>query len=753
MRAVLFRPKDGAITIEDVPVPQPESGQVLVRNSFSLISAGTERARLETGQESLIGKARRRPDQVKQVLDTVRSVGPAETWKLVSDRLTSPILTGYSSAGTVVEVGSRVGDIRPGQLVACAGAGYANHAEFIVVPRNLCVPAPPGVSARHACFGTVGAIALQGIHQASVEPGSRVVVIGLGLVGQVTVQLLMAYGYDALGIDRDSAMVTLARTSGAAAIDRSAEQLAEAVEQQLGGLADAVLITAATKSTDPIELAGVLARDRGRVVVVGDVTVDLPREIYYGKELTLTYSRSYGPGRYDPRYEEGGMDYPIGYVPWDERRNLTEVLRLIGAGRLDLDLLRPSVVPVDDAERAFAMLKAEGEARQVAILIAYGEEPNPTVSSSLSDAPRSIDLTDDCAETPSTSAASVRLGAVGIGSFATRMLMPQLKAEPGVSFSFIASHSGVSAVHQGKRWGFARATSDLEAGLAAADSDAVLVLTRHDSHARYVVEVLRHELNVFCEKPLALSEDELDDVATAWRESGKAAMVGFNRRFAPSVSLVKKAVEQRRTPLQVVCRVFGGQLPSDYWSLRPDQGGRILGEVCHFVDLASFLVGTHPVKVRAHSPDGTDPIRAQSVSALLTYGDGSSASIMYSGESPRGVPKEMIEVATLGVAARIDDFRSLRIWGAHSTTRHWRGGSKGHREEMASFVQLVRGIPSPESDFQMSLWSTLATMRLAASIVTDRTVDVAPAGEGLAMALAVRSETGPRKPSTETVTA
>ncbi|MGA2210989.1 MAG: bi-domain-containing oxidoreductase [Acidimicrobiales bacterium] len=733
MRAVLFRPKDGAITVGDVPMPQPAAGQLLVRNEYSLISAGTERARLETGQESLIGKARRRPDQVKQVLDTARSVGPAETWRIVSDRLSSPMLTGYSSAGIVVEVGPNVGDIRPGDLVACAGAGYANHAEYVVVPRNLCVRAPAGVSARDACFGTVGAIALQGIHQAATEAGSRVVVIGLGLVGQLTMQLLMAYGYDALGIDQDEAMVELARKTGACSLARSEAQLPARVEQALGGPPDAVLITAGTKSTDPIELAGLLARDRGRVVVVGDVTVALPRASYYGKELTVSYSRSYGPGRYDPMYEEGGIEYPSGYVPWDERRNLSEVLRLIGAGRLDLGLLDPEAVDVADAERAFSLLGATGAGRKVAILISYGQGA-PSVLRGSAD---TVDLTSTDSPARSTEQSTVRLGAIGVGSFATRMLLPHLKADPKVSFSFIASNSGVSAVHQGKRWGFAKASSDLAEGLAASESDAVMVLTRHDSHARYVVDVLERGLSVFCEKPLALSEGELDEVAGAWLQSGKAAMVGFNRRCAPSVRLVAAGLARRKTPVQIVCRVFGGQLPPDYWSLQPDQGGRILGEVCHFVDLANFLVGAPPVAVTAHAPDGTDPIRAESVSALLSYQDGSSASIIYSGESPRGAPKELIELATLGMAARIDDFRSLSIWGNHATTKRWRGGSKGHREEMAAFVQLVGGLATPESDFRMSLWSTLATLRLARSVVTGDAVEIAPSSERLAAALGV----------------
>jgi predicted dehydrogenase/NADPH:quinone reductase-like Zn-dependent oxidoreductase len=739
MKAVLFRPKDGEITVEDVPAPRPGPGQVLVRNHFSLISAGTERARLETGRESLIGKARRRPDQVKQVLDNLRLQGPLETWKVVSDRLSSPMLTGYSTAGTVVEVGSGVDDVRPGQLVACAGAGYANHAELVAVPRNLCAPAPAHVSPRDAAFATVGAIALQGVHQAGVVPGSRIVVIGLGLVGQITLQLCGAYGYDAIGIDADESMVKLALSGGGEAVHRSDPQLAELVEHRLGGAPDAVLITAATKSTDPVELAGTLARDRGQVVVVGDVAVAPPRASYYEKELTLTYSRSYGPGRYDPLYEEGGIEYPEGYVPWDERRNLLEILRLVGRRRLDFEALGPVVFPVDQAADAFAMLTATGANRKVAVLIAYGGEPGTLADAGIDAAQANgsgrTGVVELLAPRAHAAAGSVSIGAVGAGSFGARMLLPHLQANPAVAFSFIASHRGVSAVHQGKRFGFRRAVGELREGLLVGDTDAVVILTRHDSHAGYVIEALSAGVAVFCEKPIALTEPDLDTIAAAWLESGKPAMVGFNRRFAPAVAVLMDALRERHAPLQVALRVFAGQLRPDYWLLQPEQGGRILGEACHFVDLANWLVGAPAIEVTASSLHGPDPIRTGSVSVLLRYADGSSATIAYSGDTPRGAPKELIEVATLGLAARIDDFRSLRIWGRGETHKTYRGGPKGHKEEMAAFVDLLGGRPAPATDFPLALWSSLATCRLADAITSGEPVKIVPAGDALARAL------------------
>jgi predicted dehydrogenase len=750
MKAVLLRPKDGEILVEEVPAPQPGPGQVLVRNHYSLLSAGTERARLEVAGDSLIGKARRRPDQVKQVLDNLRLQGLKETWSLVNDRLSSPVLTGYSTAGTVLEVGTGVDDIRPGQLVACAGAGYANHAEMIVVPRNLCVVAPAGVSARDAAFATVSAIALQGIHQAAAEPGSRIVIIGLGLVGQITLQLCNAYGYDAIGIDADSRMISLAESYGGAALVRSTTNLVELIASRFGGaLPDAVLITAATKSTDPVEFAGELARDRGNVVVVGDVTVAPPRHHYYEKELTLTYSRSYGPGRYDPMYEEGGIEYPEGYVPWDERRNLSEILRLLAGKRLDFDALGPVVYPVEEAGVAFGSLTAESAERKVAVLISYGSEAELASLGALADGEaespssgvhvngsRPVKAVELGGTSAAGAAAAVSIAAVGVGSFGTRMLLPHLKADPSVGFSFIASHSGVSAVHQGRRFGFARAVANLSECLEnGGKTDAVMILTRHDSHAAYVVEALKAGIAVYCEKPVALTEADLDSIAGAWLESGKAAMVGFNRRFAPATTAVKEVLAGRHGPMQVMLRVFAGQLPPDHWSLQPEQGGRIIGEACHFVDLANWLVGAPAVEVSATSLHGVDPLRTQSVTALLRYEDGSNATILYSGDTPRGAPKEFVEIATRGMAARIDDWRSLEIWGRGASRKSFRGGPKGHKEEMEAFVEVLKGRPEPAASFPMALSSSLATLRLGEALGTGGPVAVTARTDALAKAL------------------
>ncbi|MER5379890.1 bi-domain-containing oxidoreductase [Streptomyces sp. NPDC002688] len=731
MKTVLLSPRTGAVTVGNIPAPEAAAGVVVIRNDWSLISAGTERATVSTGAQSLLGKARHRPDQVAQVLDSVKRTGLVETYRTVQDRLDRPVQLGYSCAGTVLRTGEGVDDIRTGMRVAAAGSRYASHAEIVAVPRNLVVPVPDGVDTQWAAFATVGAIALQGIHQAEVVPGSRIAVIGLGLVGQITLQLLRAYGYDGVGIDPDPAMVALAESAGLVAFPRAADGLPGAVSRHWAGAdADAVLITAATSSSDPVEFAGLLARDRATVVVVGDVNVAPPRSSYYHKELTIRYARSYGPGRYDARFEENGHPYPEGYVPWTERRNLAEVLRLLATGAVDFARLKPRVFPVEDAADAYEALKPSTAGRSVALLLRYAATAQlpprsaPEAGSRTWTAPRG----------------TLRLAAIGAGNFATRMLFPELAREDGVAFSWVAGGRGLSAAHQGRRWGFRTVAESVDTGLASGDADCVMVLSRHDSHGRYAARVLRGGAALYCEKPLGLTETELEDVADAWLISGAPAMAGFNRRFAPSVRDLR-AVLPAGAPLQVVHRVFAGRLPADHWYFDPGQGGRLLGEVCHFIDTAGFLVPGRPVGVRAVGVDTRDPAAAQNLTLQITYDDGSAASIVYGGLTPPGAPKELLEVATDRVAARIDDFRSLTVWkDGRAVTTKYRGGPKGHDAEMHSLVRLVRGEPLGEetaaaADFASALWSSLVACRAARSLTEDGVVGTAPRTPALARAL------------------
>lgn len=733
MKAVLFWPRHGNVTVEDIPLPHRLDGYLLIRNEFSLISAGTERARVQLGKQGLVSKAWERPDQVKQVLASVRQHGLAETYRLVSDRLDAPSQVGYSSAGVVLDAGDGVDGLVPGMRLAAGGAGYASHAEVVCVPKNLCVPVPDSVPSRSAAFATVGAIALQGIHQAQILPGSRVAVIGLGLVGQLAVRLLAAYGCDVVGIDRDPAMLALARRIGIPAAARDDNLVEWRRETWAGAEADAVLVTAATRSTDPVELAGELARDRAVVVVVGDVTVAPPRPQYYGKELSIRFSRSYGPGRYDPQFEEGGIEYPAGYVPWTERRNMAEVVRLLDRKLLDIESLQPVEFHVTEAAKAYELLETQGEDRRVAILLSYAGAGAVAEAVSLPTKRRRKDP------------GPVRIAAVGAGSFATRMLFPHLARSSGARFSWIATAGGISARTQGARWGFETAVNSLEQGLTRGDTDCVMVLTRHDTHARYAAQVLRAGLGLYCEKPLAIEEVELDGVAAAWLEGDAPAMVGFNRRFAPCVQVLKPLLAGR-LPAQISYRVFAGKLPSGHWYFDHRQGGRTVGEVCHFIDLAGYLIGSAPVRASAQTVDRPGDARAsQSISVALQYADGSAASIVYGGATPPNAPKELVEVAADGLAARIEDYRSLTLWSGsvNPKVHRYRSGGKGHREQLQALVELCAGRPQGPADFTGSLWSTLVAIRAVEAASRMETLAVEPRLPSLRTALGFAAPSAP----------
>jgi len=728
MKAVLLSPRSGSITVEDVPSPVVEPGYVLIRNEYSLISAGTERATVSTGTQSLVGKARQRPDQVRQVLDNLRKDGLVETYRVVQDRLDRPMLLGYSSAGTVLSAGEGA-DVPVGTRVAAAGAGYASHCEIVSVPKNLVVPIPDGVNSQWAAFSTVGAIALQGIHQADVLPGSRVGVIGLGLVGQLTVRLLKAYGYDVVGIDLDEHALELADRAGVTALSRNTEDLTGQLKRIWGNEADAVLITAATKSADPVELAGSVARDRAVVVIVGDVLVSPPRSSYYRKELSIRYSRSYGPGRYDQYYEERGGDYPEGYVPWPERRNLSEFLRLLGTGALELASLDPHVLPVEQADQAYALLKDPGEEeRRVALLLRYTPSTQDAAREPAVSTPAAV------GKPWSEARGTVRVAAIGAGNFATKMLFPHVGRAPDTEFAWITTGRGVNAMHQAKCWQFRDVAESVTAGFAKGTAEAVIIASRHDSHAGYFVQALLHGLATFCEKPIGLTESDLETVAEAFFASGAPAMVGFNRRFSPAIRELKKQFPEGAA--QLVYRVFAGTLASDHWYFDPRQGGRLVGEVCHFVDTATHLLGSTPVLVNCTGLDSTDPALAQSLTVDLRYANGSTATVVYAGATPGGAPKEFIEIAGQGVAARIDDFQTLDVWttNGHRQTRY-KGGPKGHAEEMAAFLGAARGRNAPEADFASALASSLATCRAADSLRTGAPIDVTATSPALARAL------------------
>jgi predicted dehydrogenase/threonine dehydrogenase-like Zn-dependent dehydrogenase len=677
VKQVTQRLRDGKVEVLDVPPPEILPGTVLVSVRASLLSAGTERAKIETGRQSLVAKARSRPDQARKVIEAARRDGLRDTVQAVRARLGQPSPLGYSAAGVVTAVGGDVRDLAPGDPVACAGAEHAFHAEIDRVPANLCVRVPQGVGFGQAAFATVGSIALHGVRQADVRVGERVAVIGLGLVGQLTVQILRASGCAAVGIDLSPSLVALALRLGAA------EAIAR--DDDTGPFpddCDAVIVTAATRSSDPVEVAARLCRDRGRVVVVGDVGLQLPRSAYYEKELEIRLSRSYGPGRYDREYEERGLDYPIGYVRWTERRNMAAFLDLVASGAVDVDSLVTQRVPVERAPEAYESL-VRADTSPLGILIEYVPDIAPEGPSPPKPA--------------SASAGGASVGVIGAGNFAMRVLIPGLK-RAGFGLVAVGSSGGLSARVAADEFGFARATTPSEI-LNAADLDLVAIATRHASHAELAVRALRAGKAVFVEKPPALDRAQLDELRAARDESGRHLLVGFNRRYAPLARELRTHVVGAGAPVELIYRVNPGRLEDHWLDDLQEGGGRLLGEGCHFVDFACWLVRALPERIQCvMRPDPGQPFAAaRSFSIILDFPGGSCATIVYLASGAAALGKEYVEAHAGERSATLDDFRLLRLMdGRRAWRRRTRRADKGHAAQFAHLRSALQSEAAPD---------------------------------------------------------
>ncbi|MHB8420471.1 MAG: bi-domain-containing oxidoreductase [Myxococcales bacterium] len=690
MKQLLHSYRTGELSLADVPAPAAEPGSLLVRTAASLVSAGTEKMVLELGKRSLVGKAQDRPDLVQKVVDKVQRDGVIATARTVWAKLDEPMPLGYSCAGTVLQLGAGVSGFAPGGRVACAGAKVANHAEVNCVPLRLCARVPEGLSDEEAAFVTVGAIALQGVRTAAPTLGESVAVIGLGLIGQLAVQILRAAGCKVLGIDVDPTKLELARAGGAKlAVLRSGE-VREAVASLTDGRGvDAAVICAAGDTNDPIELAGEIARDRARVAVIGAVRMDVPRRPYYDKELSLLLSRAYGPGRYDPAYEEHGGDYPIGYVRWTEERNFGAFLDLCADRRVDVRPLISHRIPIDRAEEAYALLSGERREPYLGIVLTYPTE-------------RPVSQTVSLSATHKPVRGGIRLGVAGAGAFASSVLVPAFARLPRVRLATVVSARGITAHKLGRRLGFGEASTDFGA-LLSPSIDAVVIATRHHLHAEQVAAALEAGKHVFVEKPLALDRPGLERVRRAAERSGGVLAVGFNRRFSPLAGKLAAFFEGRASPLTLIYRVNAGPLPKESWILDPAVGGgRIVGEVCHFVDLLSFVCGALPVSVQAACAGG-DP---DQLLATIAFEDGSVGSIAYGSQGDPGYPKERLEVMGGARLAVLDDFRGLELSrdGKRSHARSL-GQDKGHRAEAEAFVAAVAAGGPPPIPLA-SLWRT-----------------------------------------------
>lgn len=701
-----------------MPPPVAQRGRVLVRTVRSLISAGTERVTVDQGKKSLIERARENPELVKQVIQRARNEGLLNTFNAVRSKLGSFTALGYSASGVVSAVGEDVNEFRVGDRVACAGVGYASHAEVLSVPKNLCVRLPEDVTFDAGAFGTLGAIALQGVRLAELTLGESVVVIGLGLLGQLTVQLLKAHGCRVFGIDLDPQKIELARSMGADGGATSDADAARAVMNWSRGRgADAVLITAATSSNQPVELAGEISRLKGRVVAVGMVGLEIPRNLYFARELTLRISMSYGPGRYDPEYEERGHDYPFAYVRWTEGRNIEAFLDLISEGRINVERLITHRFRVEDGERAYQLISGETKEPYLGVLLEY-------------DAEREVERRVEIAAPQKRSAPSagiVCMGLIGAGDYAQNMLLPHFKTE-GVEFEAIATATGLTARSIGEKYGFHYAVSSGDEVIADERVNLVVIATRHDSHAALTINALNSGRHVFVEKPLAINDEELDAVIEAAKKSDGQLMVGFNRRFSPHARAAQEFFAGRRNPLSINYRVNGGRIPRWHWVQDPHVGGgRIIGEVCHFIDLIHFFTGAITTRVYAEATKSrsAEVIDEDSIFITLRLSDGSNGSIAYVAEGDKGLGKERIEIFGERKSFVLDNYRTAMLYrNRREEVMKLRDQDKGQREEVRAVCAVVRdGAPAP-IELEDLRATTRATFRILDSLRTGLPVEV-----------------------------
>jgi polar amino acid transport system substrate-binding protein len=705
MKQVLQNRKTGRPFVGEVPVPALQRGRVLVRTVASLISAGTERMAVEMVSKGLVNEARQRPDLVKAVVSKVKSDGLLNTFASVRDKMAASTTLGYSAAGIVSAVAEDVSEFQVGDRVACAGVGFASHAEVLSVPRNLCVHLPPNVGFDEGAFGTLGAIALQGVRLAAPTLGESIVVIGLGLVGQLTVQLLKANGCRVFGLDLDPQRVNLASELGADGAAVSNDDAAKAIDAWTRGRgADAVLITAATDSNQPVELAAKISRVKGRVVVVGMTGLDIPRQPFYMRELSLTISMSYGPGRYDPDYEERGNDYPFGYVRWTEKRNIEAFLELINSGSVRLDKLISHRFPINQAERAYQLISGDVSEPYLGVLLNYDPESEVTTRVSLQPAKARTD-------------SAITLGVIGAGGYVPAMLLPHFKTA-GVNFKSIATASGVSAHDVGKRFGFNYAISSAEEILDDTDVNLIVVGTRHDLHADLATKALLRNKHVFVEKPLALNDEELEKVLNAASTSSGLLMVGFNRRFSPLARQARDFFAGRNGPLSIAYRVNAGRVPKEHWLQNEEQGGRIIGEVCHFIDFMLFVTEAKPVSVFAESISAKSDktIDADSVFITLKFDDGSNGSIGYLAEGDRGMAKERVEIFGAGRTFVLDDYRNVTTYqDGREKNVTLKAQDKGQRDQVKAVCAAVLSGEAPISLDEIAA-TTRTTFRILDSL-------------------------------------
>ncbi|NQY62890.1 MAG: Gfo/Idh/MocA family oxidoreductase [Alteromonadaceae bacterium] len=717
MKQVTQTLRTGIVEVNEVPVPTLKDTFVLVKNTASVISAGTEKTKIDMGKKNLIQKAKARPDLVKQVLNKIKTEGFKKTFQTVTSRLNSPSPLGYSCAGTVVAAGGLVDGLQPGDRVACGGADYANHAEFVAIPKNLVVKIPENVTDEEAAFTTVGSIAMQGTRLLAPELGEIFLVLGLGLLGQIAVQLLIANGCNVIATDLDGKLVKQAENFGALGAGPNTDIESLCREQTAGYGVDGVLVCAGTSSNQPIELCGAVTREKGRVVVVGAIRMDIPREDFFKKEISVVISRSYGPGRYDPFYEESGNDYPFGYVRFTEQRNMESFLKLISLGKVDVKILITHRFTLDHVAEAYQLIEGEKTEPYLGIVMQYGS------AASTSNKASRITV-----KTKPINKDKLGLSFFGAGNYATASLLPLLSDRSDVEFRGLVTASGRTAQGVGNQFGFNFCAGDYEEILAS-DTDIIMITTRHDTHASSVIAAINADKHVYVEKPIALTVDELKLIHSQYpKNPNSQIMVGFNRRFAPSTRVIINHFENIKSPLVVNIRINSGAIPSDHWIQDPEVGGgRVIGEGCHFIDLASAITRSNPKTVTCVGTAVTNKsaLLNDNVSIMLTFENGSIANIIYTADGSKAMQKERVEVFGGGRSAIINDFKETILYSGDSKieTKKLMAQDKGQKSMLEAWLT---GIKSGEAcvSYNCLMANSLATILAVESLALGTSLAV-----------------------------
>ncbi len=705
MKQLVQNMRNGKTEIREIPVTAPPKGMALIRNACSLVSAGTERSIADFAEKNLVEKAASRPDLVKQVVEKARREGIVSSIDAALNRLDRPMYPGYSAAGTIVEVGEAMTGFSVGDRVACGGGNYAVHAEYCTVPKNLIVKIPDNVCFEEASFATLGAVAMHGFHLSAPQLNESVLVIGLGLLGLMTVQIAKAAGCRVIGMDLRSDRLEVAKTFGIETASRQ-ELLSKIPAFTRGYGVDHVLICAGSRDNDTIELAANACRNRGSIVAIGAVGLDLPRRPFYDKEIRFVVSRSYGPGRYDHSYEEEGVDYPIGYVRWTENRNMESFLDLISSGKISLAPLITHSFPIEQADQAYKLIKGESDQQYMGIVITYPQvEPGEPIHQAIRLRPQS-------------SPQSIVLGMIGAGNYASATFLPLLKTRSqDVTLKSIASNRGASACEAAEKYGFEFAEVNSDAILEDPAINTVAILTRHDLHSDLAARALENGKHVYCEKPIALSLEQLQKVYTIYRDHlDQVLMVGFNRRFAPLTIQMMELLAGAEEPAAINYTVNAGFIPASHWVQDPDQGGgRILGEACHMIDLVSFIAKSRAIQVSTVGLPNMGVYSDDNVNIQLKFENGSIASINYLANGEKAYPKEILKVFCAGRTLVLNDFRTLEHWFNGNKTSHRSAikADKGHQLCWNSFLNAIRkgeSLPIPAEEIFQSSLATIAAL-------------------------------------------